>query len=72
MTYTTVMDGGIKVGDFVRVRARGLWLNETGVVTRVLHMGKDAPTGVRVMFSSGAESVFRLDEFEFMAREEDA
>lgn len=70
MTYTMVMTGGIRVGDFVRIRARGMWLNETGVVTRVLHMGSEAPIGVRVMFSSGAESVFRLDEFQFMAREE--
>lgn len=67
MTYTTRMGDGLKRGDFVRVRARGLHLNETGVVTRVYHgVGFGL---VHVLFSNGTETSFRLGEIEFIERE---
>lgn len=67
MGFTRDIGSGLRVGDFVRVRARGKWLNETAVVTRVLRgLGRPMAT---VLFSNEDESSFLLTELEFIERE---
>ncbi len=70
MSYTSDIGNGLRVGDFVRILAKGKWLHETGVVVNLYGYGFDRT--VRVLFTKSQDGLFREREVEFMEREVEA